>query len=244
MNKVIEVMKNHRSIRAFSEQMIEQEQVEEIISAAQMASTSNFIQAYSVIQVHDKEKRKKLAHYSGDQAYVQQAPVFLVFSADLYRLEQVIKQLGSQPNFSTIENFILTTVDTALFAQNVMLAAESKGLGGVYIGGIRNKPEEVSKLLELPELVFPLFGMCIGYSKQETEAKKRLPLTVTLHHDSYQKQQLQAIKNYDEEIKEYYLRRSKGKRNETWSQQMAQLFSKPLRAHIKSVLNDKGFRLD
>lgn len=245
MSYVIDVMKKHRSVRSFSQEKIEQRLVEEIISTAQMASTSNFIQAYSVIKVDDRNKRKLLVEFSGNQHYVGEAPVFLVFCADLYRIQELIKQQGLSPNFTTIESFLLTTIDTALFAQNVILAAESQGLGGVYIGGLRNSPKEVSELLELPELVFPLFGMCFGYPGDDLpEQKTRLPLSVVLHHDTYKLNTADVIKKYNQEVKEYYINRTSGKRSDTWSELMAKQFSKPLRPHLKSSINEKGFRLE
>lgn len=245
MNQVIEIMKNHRSIRNYSDQEVEQKKVEAILSAAQLASTSNFIQAYSVVQVTDQEKRKQLAHFSGDQTYVEQAPVFLVFCADLFRLQLVVKKEKIEPNFSTLESLLLTTIDTALFAQNVMLAAESFGLGGVYIGAIRNQPQEVSAILELPELVVPLFGMCLGYPKEPVpEQKERLPLSVILHQNSYNKNQLDVIKQYDQKIEAYYVKRTDGKRNDNWSKMMARLFSKPLRNHLRRFIQGKGFNME
>ncbi len=245
MNGFLKMIDNHRSIRSFSNQTILQSELEKIISAAQYASTSNFIQAYSVIQVRDTEKRKLLAQYSGNQEYVEKASEFLVFCADLYRLHEAIKYNGYEPDFSTLENFILTTVDTALFAQNVMIGAESKGMGGVFIGGIRNNPEKVSELLELPELVIPLFGICLGYPDSNLPDKKtRLPLTAILHRDAYDKNKIDIIEAYDKNIQEYYIKRTNGKMKDTWSLKMAQLFSKPLRAHLRSFILKKGFKLD
>ncbi|MFV9510285.1 oxygen-insensitive NADPH nitroreductase [Tepidibacillus sp. LV47] len=245
MTTVLEIMANHRSIRSFDKRPVSQEKLEKIIATAQMASTSNFIQAYSVIQVTDQEKRKQLAHFSGDQSYVEQAPVFLVFCADLYRIQQVIEYKGEEANFSTIESFLLTTIDTALFAQNVMLAAESLGLGGVYIGGIRNQPEQVSEVLDLPQLVMPLFGMCLGYPAEPIpDQKPRLPLSVVLHQNTYKKEQLNEIHKYDQEIGNYYRKRTNGKREDTWSTMMARLFSKPLRKILRTFIEQKHFRLD
>src|SRR5690606_31594133 len=86
----------------------------------------------------------------------------------------------------TVENFIVATVDTALAAQNAVIAAESLGLGAVYIGGLRNNIEQVSELLRLPELVYPLFGMCLGVPAQSPMTRPRLPLDSILHTDTYQ----------------------------------------------------------
>ena len=244
-NEVLQVIKNHRSVRHFSKQPVAQEVIVELIEAAQMAASSSFIQAYSVIQVSDQKKREQLRAFSGNQSYVEEAPVFLVFCADLYRLQMVIREQGSEPDFSTIENLLLTTIDTALFAQNFMLAAEAGGLGGVYIGGLRNSLRQVSELLVLPELVVPLFGICLGYPDLEkiNEQKKRLPISVVLHQDAYQKEQVSMIKEYDAEVAEYYSRRTNWKRTANWSSSMANKFLDPIRPNVKEFLLEKGFSL-
>lgn len=73
------------------------------------------------------------------------------------------------------ETFILATVDTALVAQNIMIGAESAGLGGVYIGGIRNNPQEVCELLTIPQHVYPVFGMCLSYLKESMGQNHAFP---------------------------------------------------------------------
>ncbi|TCS83207.1 oxygen-insensitive NADPH nitroreductase [Tepidibacillus fermentans] len=245
MTTVLDTMRNHRSIRSFQEKPISKEQIERIVSTAQMASTSNFVQAYSIIQVTDQEKRKQLAHFSGDQIYVEQAPVFFVFCADLYRIQQAIHHNGKEAEFSTIENFLVSIIDTALFAQNVMLAAESMGLGGVYIGGIRNQPQQVSEVLQLPQLVMPLFGMCLGYPTEHLpEQKQRLPLSVILHENEYQRDQQNEIEQYDRAITEYYRDRTNGRRADTWSGMMARLFLGPQRKSLRDFIEKQGFPLD
>lgn len=244
MNDVLDTMGKHRSVRSYLDTRVSQQELEQIIEIAQMASTSNFIQAYSVIQVEDKNKRKKLAQYSGNQSYIEEAPIFLVFCADIFRIKKMGEIKGITIDSSTVESFLLPTIDTTLFAQNIMLAAESKGLGGVYIGGIRNNPEKVSQILELPELVIPLFGMCLGYPKDIPEQKPRLPLSVVLHKDAYQRENLKEINQYDQMIEAYYLRRTNGQRKSSWSEQAAILFSKPQRANFKKLILNKGFLLE
>lgn len=161
MNATIDLLNAHRSIRAFTDQPIETSDLHTLIQAGQAAATSSFIQACTVINVTDAEKRQALAQFAGNQAYVAAAPVFLVFCADMKR-HQLACQMHDAPMQSGFtEQFITATTDCALFAQNVIVAAESLEMGGVYIGGLRNNIAAVSELLELPELVYPVFGMCI-----------------------------------------------------------------------------------
>lgn len=242
MNEVIDLLNSHRSIRKFKPDSIPDEQVNAIVRAAQSASTSSFIQAYTIIRVTDPKLRKQLAHLAGDQPYVEQCPLFFVFCADLYRLMTAARMHGVEPKGEYMEAFILATVDTVLAAQNAMVAAESLGLGGVYIGGIRNNPGEISQLLQLPEKVYPVFGMCLGVPDHQPGVKPRLPLDAVLKENRYTMEQDESIlKQYDEEIQTYYAERTGGKRVEGWTQQMAAKMGKEARLHMRSFLEKQGF---
>lgn len=141
-------MLSHRSIRKFTDQLVDASDLDIIIRAAQSAATSSFLQAYSIIDVKNPEMRAQLSNLCGDQEYIEKAPIFLVFCGDLHRIKTVC---DASYESGWTEAFIISTVDAALSGQNAMLAAESLGLGGVYIGGIRNHPKAVSQLLKLPE---------------------------------------------------------------------------------------------
>lgn len=249
MNDVIQLLMSHRSIRKFTDEPIPDATLHAIIRAAQMASTSSNVQAYSVITVQDQALREQMMKLSGDQQYVAECPVFLVWCADLYRLSKASgQQAGSEPTEAeayytdTVENFIVATVDTALAAQNAVIAAESLGLGAVYIGGLRNNIEQVSELLRLPELVYPLFGMCLGVPAQSPMTRPRLPLDSILHTDTYQIERTEpGIESYDRVYAQYMHERSQGKVSTTWSSQMRKRLQEPIRLHMKSFLESKGF---
>ncbi|MEX2416424.1 MAG: oxygen-insensitive NADPH nitroreductase [Paenibacillaceae bacterium] len=246
MNETIELMLNHRSIRKFTGQAVSEEQLHTIITAAQMASSSSHVQAYSVIRVSDPDKREKLVELTMNQRHVADSPLFLVWCADLYR-NRLAYSLHDDPNhayLSTAENMIVATVDAALAGQNAALAAESMGMGIVYIGGIRNEIRAVTELLELPEWVYPVFGMCIGYPDQEVGIKPRLPMEAILHYDKYDISQMSGLlESYDHTMSEYMLQRTKGKVNRTWTEDMKNKFASPSRMHMKAYLEEQGFNL-
>jgi len=125
MNKVIDLIKNHRSIRKFKQESVSDEKLFSIIEAAGSASTSNFIQAYSVIRVTNKKKREQIAELAGSQTWVEASPLFLVFCADLKRSENACLFENQEMASGFTEQFIIATVDAALAAQNAMIAAES-----------------------------------------------------------------------------------------------------------------------
>lgn len=83
------------------------------------------------------------------------------------------------------ENVLVGVADVSLFAQNFVIAAESMGYGICYIGGVRNKPSEISELFNLPDHVFPLFGLTIGVPARRNEVKPRLPVSAVLHENEY-----------------------------------------------------------
>jgi len=154
MNPTIDLILSHRSIRQFTPEPVSAEQLDQILSAAQSAASSSFLQANSIIRVTDKGLRATLAELAGHQAYVVEAAEFLVFCADYHRHSQIVPEART----GFVEQLMIGAIDGALMAQNALLAAQSLGLGGVYIGGIRNNPAEVSEVLGLPHQVIPLFG--------------------------------------------------------------------------------------
>ncbi|WP_432470471.1 oxygen-insensitive NADPH nitroreductase [Amphritea sp. HPY] len=243
MNKIIDLIKEHRSIRKFTEQEIPDNTVSELILAGQSAATSSFIQACTVIQVKDTRNRELIAAMAGNQSYVSSAPVFLVFCADFHRLSLCSKKHKQDMLSGFTEQLITATVDTSLFAQNTVIAAESLGLGSVYIGGIRNDPHAVSKLLELPENVYPVFGLCLGYPDQNPEIKPRLPLELIFKQEKYSSvKDNQLINDYDEVTLKYYKTRNENNKIEPWSKQMSAMLSKESRPHMKNFLEQQGFK--
>lgn len=242
MNPTIELLNSHRSIRKFTDEPVAQSTVDTLIKAGQAAATSSFIQACTVIQVSQGERRDALAEMANNQAYVSEAPVFLVFCADMKRHKLACDMHNADMLSGYTEQFLTASMDCALFAQNVIVAAESLGLGGVYIGGLRNKIQDVSDLLELPELVYPVFGMCLGHPDQNPEVKPRLPLDVVLKQDRYDdSQDAERIAAYDGDVREYYKTRTGGNKDMTWSEQISGMLVKEARPHMLPFLNGKGF---
>ncbi|GIP23486.1 oxygen-insensitive NADPH nitroreductase [Paenibacillus sp. J22TS3] len=246
MNETISLLKRHRSIRKYKDQPLSKEMVVQIISAGQAASSSSNVQAFSVIAVTDTERKRVLSELAGNQAYIRECPVFLVWCADLHRLKYTAeKHRPDQQSYEDVtENFIIATVDTALAAQNAAVAAESLGLGIVYIGGVRNKIAEVSELLGLPDLVYPVFGMCLGYPDQEPGLRPRLPVSAVLHWDGYDAEKTaEQVGIYDETMIRYLRERTGGQKDTAWSELMAEKMTQPLRLHMREFLQKKGFEL-
>lgn len=140
------------------------------------------------------------------------------------------------------ENFLVSVIDTALFSQNFVIAAESKGYGICYIGGVRNNPELISEVLELPEFVVPLFGMTVGVPDESNEVKPRLPVEAILHEDTYDEEKYERIlEDYDNVMKDYYEQRTANKRDNAWTDVMAEFMAKNRREYMLRFLQSKGF---
>ena len=244
MNPTIELLKSHRSIRKFTEEPVPQATLEAIVSAGQAAPTSSFIQACTVIQVDDPADREQLAEWAGNQAYVAAAARFLVVCADMQR-HRLACSMHDQPMQSGFtEQFITATVDCGLFAQNMLVAAESLGLGVVFIGGLRNRIDKVADLLGLPELVYPAFGMCLGHPAQDPETKPRLPLPVVLKQGRYDDgADAQRIAEYDEQVRDYYRTRTGNRKSNSWSEQISDMLTREARPHMQGFLQARGFLL-
>ncbi|MCD8547924.1 MAG: oxygen-insensitive NADPH nitroreductase [Aeromonadaceae bacterium] len=238
MKSVVELMCAHRSIRQFAEQPISPGQLEQILLAAQSASSSSFLQAVSVIRVKDMAKRHQLVRLCGEQAYVASAAEFLVFCIDFHRHRTLVPAAKT----GYIEQLLIGAIDAGLMGQNALLAAESMGLGGVFIGAIRNDPEGVSQLLGLPELVVPLFGLCLGYPAQSPDLKPRLPLQLVLHEEQYQAPDPCQFAAYDALLAHYY--RGRGEmQGRGWTDQLEKILSKEARPFMFDYLKRRGFAL-
>ncbi|MFT6917398.1 MAG: nitroreductase [Motiliproteus sp.] len=242
MNPTISLLNSHRSIRKFSDQKIPHTLLEEIVRTGQSAATSSHVQAYSIIHVVNQTNREQLAELAGGQDYVANSSDFLVFCADMKRATEAAERAGADVVRGMTEQLLVASIDTALMAQNIAIAAESEGLGLCFIGGLRNNPAEVSNILRLPEQVYPVFGMCLGYPKQNPEVKPRLPLASVLKQDYYDDQQdLELVAAFDDRMRTYYLERTGGNKQTNWSEQLKPLFTSKLRSHMKGFLEDRGF---
>jgi nitroreductase len=245
-NHTIDLLQSHRSIRRYTDKPIPKEILEEILTSAQWAPSSHHVQAYSIIIVDDQEKKKVLSEVAGSQRYVAECQVFLVFCADFYRLSLACEMWDTKFEVDEVENLLVAGVDTALAAENALIAARSYGLGGVMIGGIRNNPERVKELLGLPNYTIPIMGMCLGYPNQEPWQKPRTPKEVVVHYNQYRPKEkiIEGLELYEEISADYYKRRTNGARQEGWTKQMAKYLSNPRRVHLKDFIKKQGFNFE
>ncbi len=244
MHEIHQLLRAHRSIRKFVERPLDDEVLRDIVRSAQAAATSSNLQATTVIRVTDTEARARIAEVAGGQRQIETAGAFTVWCADLHRTATACDMAGGAMTTGMTEQFIIATVDVALAAQNAVVAAEALGYGICYIGAVRNDPQTVADLLQLPDHVYPVFGLCIGEPDQDPEVKPRLPVEVVLKEGVYDDaDDRRLIEDYDETVREYYRTRTGGKKDSSWTEEMANLVDGERRPHMREFLAKRGFEL-
>lgn len=222
-NDTITTLLNHRSIRAFSDEPVAGEVISSLMAAANQAPSSSFYQQRTIIQIKDPAIRQALAEASG-QPYVGGARgELLVFVVDLHRNARLRAEAGA--DIGVLEStalFLQGVEDTMIAAQTAVIAAESLGLGAVYLGSITRDPQLVIEALKLPLHTFPLVGVLVGHAAQQPELKPRLPLHIVTAIDTYPKIDSfhQALADYDQIIKRYYDLRTPTKSVGTFTNQI------------------------
>ncbi|MED3760845.1 oxygen-insensitive NADPH nitroreductase [Peribacillus frigoritolerans] len=208
MNNTLELLHNHTSIRSFTNQPLTEEQRDVIFKAANQTSSFSLLQVVSIIRITDPDLRKKVTQLSANQPYIGEAAEFWIFCADFNRNHQIAPKV----DLDYMEYLLIGSFDAGLMAQNALTAAESLGLGGVYIGGVRLNITELTEVLNLPKYVVPLVGLCIGHPAGEKPGlkpglKPRLPQSMIMFDNQYQPLDEGKLANYDQQMREYYQNR-------------------------------------
>ena len=225
-----------------------------LLGAALSASSKSDFQQASVVRVTDGGKRGRIAALVPDMPWVGNAPVFLVFCGDAHRLERIGEMRGHPNENSRLEGFFNATVDAALVLQTFILAAENAGLGCCPISVIRNHAAAVAEILALPDKVFPVAGLCLGYPAAAGHLSMRLPLEVTVHIDRYDGGGLaEAVDPYDRRRDaRYSLPREQQRSPDVfgyapfygWSEDKARQSTQPEGESFPVWLRSRGFTFD
>ncbi len=207
---VISLQLAHRSVRKFGPRDVTDDELAALVAAAQSAPTSSNLQPWSVVAVRDPGRKARLAALAGGQAFIEAAPLFLVWVADLDRVSRLAERAGRRVAAADyLETTLLGFVDTALAAQNAVLAAHSLGLGTVFVGAVRNHPEQVAAELGLPPHTVATFGLAVGAPDPTERAgvKPRLPQSAVLHRERYDAAAADAhLPAYDQRLAAYNAR--------------------------------------
>jgi len=247
MNDTIRTQLQHRTIREFEDKPVPEEILNQLIQVAARTATSNGMQACSVVRITDQAKKDELADICR-QEYVARMPEIWIFVADQYRNGRIAEEKNChEESIRDMDRFFQAFTDACLMAQNVVNAAESMGLGTVYLGSILNDPKRTVKLLNLPKLTFPALGLGFGYPAQNPQMKPRMDMNFRMFENGYKcfNNYLDLIKDYDEIMKTYYDLREANKRVDSFSNQVVTKLKNvnPVRQKIVNVIVEQGFDL-
>lgn len=247
MNETIKTLLNHKSIRSWKEDPIDEEIMQTLFEVANRTSTSNGMQNASIIRVKDQGIKDEITNLA-KQKYLATAPEFLVFIADNHRNTQIIQEKEGEKNYANdSDRFFQAWTDACLMAQSIAVAAESLGLGIVYFGSILNNQEKLIEILDLPENTFPVVGMGIGYPNQEPQLKPRIKTEQKVFIDKYQTKEsyLEELAEYDKEMQTYYDLRDANKRVDSFTNQVVTKNSGETekRSEIFSNIKKQGFNI-
>ena len=197
-NETIRRVLTRKTVRRYSDKMPSEELLGLLVAAALSASAKSDFQQASILRVRDPAKREAIGKLFPGMPWIGVAPVFFVFLGDARRLQRIGEMRGKPVRNGTLEGFFNASIDAALAMQTMILCAESVGLGVCPISVIRNEVDKVASLLGLPDLVFPVAGLCVGYPATEGFVSLRLPRRVTTHSDGYDDSSLgSGIDDYD-----------------------------------------------
>ncbi|KAF5575086.1 nitroreductase [Fusarium pseudocircinatum] len=249
VNPVITTILRHKSHRKFLPRSLEPGTLEALVAAGSSASTSSLLQTWGIVAVQNPERKAALAKLAGDQDFIRQAPLFLIFVADLNRITKVIKNAGTKDTgLKNFDMFIMPTIDCALVSQNVNVVAESLGLGTCYVGAVRNNCSKLCEMLNLPHRTVALFGMAIGYPdpSENVSIKPRFGISAVLHHEVWGDGDEQGhLESYNKALGGFYEMQGKAGR-QTWTHYMSHYFESgdlDGRERMREVVTERGFEL-
>lgn len=255
-NNQIEALLSHRSVRKYLPDALPEGAIETIVAAAQSASNSSNLNQWSVIAVTDVELKAEVAKtsrlgskFGKGNPYIEQAPVFLLWIADMYRNNEISSvENGSNEVQKYTDALLMASIDTAIASQNAVIAAESLGLGVVYIGAMRNNAKEIAALLNLPAYSYVVFGMVLGMPdpSEVSSIRPRLSQKAVLHYNGYDR------KSWKEELPVYEkaflkFRQDNSLKPQTW-QDAVRFSSNDMtymegRQNLRQTLEERGFEL-
>lgn len=248
MNQTIKNQLNHRTIREFTDEKIDETTINTLLDVVNMSASSNGMQNMSVIRITDPKIKEMLAE-NGNQEYMARATELWIFIVDLNRNYQIAKEMGNEnDNIISFDKFIQGFTDAIIAAQNLTVAVESLGLGANYFGNIHNDTKNVIELLKMPKLTYPAVGVGFGVPNQNPQIKPRLDIKLKTYENSYKTYDsyLDMIKNYDQEMTTYYDLRDSGRKSESFSSQISKKQGTSIKNRNKmfETLKEQGFILN
>jgi len=175
----------HKTIRKYKDTLVTDEILEKVLEAGCRAATTGNMQLYSIIVSRDSANKKELAPCHFNQPMVVNAPLVLTICADFNRFNKWCELNDANPGYDNFLSFVTAAIDALLVAQNVVIAAESEGLGTCYLGTTTYLAAKIIDILKLPKGVVPVTTLTIGWPDEDPEKIDRLPLDAIVHNEFY-----------------------------------------------------------
>lgn len=241
-----------RTHRKYLDRPVDPALIETLSAAALSAPTKSDLQQGDIVHVGDPELRRAVNDLFPDSPWIAAAPALLVFCANNRRQRQLHAWRGRPFANDHLDAFFNATVDSAIVLATFVVAAEGVGLGCCPLSAIRNQPERVSELLSLPDHVFPVAGLTLGWPAEEGAVSLRLPLAATVHADRYDDEGQRALVDaYDARRAKVqpYARQRFAEAFGTqdfygWSEDKARQYTEPQRTGFGAFVRAKGFKLE
>ena len=188
MNEVTKQLHDRKSVRVFTDQKITPEIKQQILEAMVQAPTAGNQQLYTILDITDQKLKEKLSETCDHQPFIAKAQMVLVFCADCQKWYDAFVTAGCEPRKPSVGDLMLAVTDTAIAAQNAVVAAQSYGIGSCYIGDIMENCEIHRELFGLPKYVFPAVMLVFGYPTQQQidrQKPKRVAMKHIVHGNEY-----------------------------------------------------------
>ena len=244
------------SCRYFQERKVAPELIDTLCALALSAPSKSDLQQRDIVIVEDRSIRARIDQLLTNgplaQAWIPGAPAMLVFCGNNRRQRQLHQWRAKPFANDHLDAFFNAGVDAGIALSAFVLAADAAGLGCTPISAIRNHADEVSQLLGLPDHVFPVAGLGVGWPLRQPHTSLRLPLALTVHRDRFSEEGIEAaVDAYDRRraavapIREQRAVDTFGKAEfYGWSEDKVRQYASPERADWGSFVRKKGFRLD
>lgn len=176
---------SRRSIRRYTQQPIDEALLHRLLSDAERTQTMGNLQLYSVVVTRSDEMKARLAPAHFSQPMVTGAPVVLTFCADYRRTTLWAEQRQATPGYDNPLSFVNAMTDALLFCQTFCNLAEEEGLGCCFLGTTVYQPQSIIDTLQLPELVFPVATITLGWPDENPPLSDRLPVSTIIHEETF-----------------------------------------------------------
>lgn len=174
-----------RTIRRYTARDVEPKLLNRLLTEASRTQTMGNLQLYSVIVTRSAEGKAALAPAHFNQPMVTQAPVVLTICADFRRTTTWANCRKADPGYDNLLSFMNAATDALLFTQTFCNLAEKAGLGLCFLGTTIYSPQSIIDTLHLPQLVFPVATLSVGWPAEDPPLSDRLPLESFVHDETY-----------------------------------------------------------